>query len=89
MALGASQSGVLWLVLKDGALIAILGALAGVPIAVVIASRLREMLYAVTPFDPLILAAVLATLIVVVCTASVVPARRAALIDPATTMKTD
>ena len=89
MALGASQRGVLWLVLRDGALVAMLGSLAGVPIAMLIASRVREMLYAVTPFDPSILAAVLVTLIVVVCTASVIPARRAARIDPARTMRTD
>jgi hypothetical protein len=89
IALGASQRGVLWLALRDGAQVAVLGALAGVPVAVVIASRLRDMLYAVTPFDPLTVGAVLGTLIVVVCAASVVPARRASLIDPATTMRTD
>ena len=89
IALGASRRGVLWLALRDGAQAAVLGALAGVPIALVIASRLGEMLYAVTPFDPLTVAAVLGALIVVVCAASVVPARRATLIDPASTMRTD
>ena len=59
IALGASQRGVLWLALQDGAQAAVLGALAGVPIAVLIASRLRDMLYEVTPFDPLTVGAVL------------------------------
>ena len=89
MALGASQRGVLWLALRDGAQVAVLGALAGIPIALVIASRLREMLYAVTPFDPVTVGVVLAALIVVVFAASLVPARRATLIDPARTMRTD
>jgi putative ABC transport system permease protein len=89
IALGASRRGVLWLALRDGAQAAVLGALAGVPIALVIASHLGEMLYAVTPFDPLTVGAVLGALIVVVCAASVVPARRATLIDPASTMRTD
>jgi putative ABC transport system permease protein len=89
IALGASRRGVLWLALRDGAQVAVFGALAGVPVGVVIASRLRDMLYAVTPFDPLTVGVVLGTLIVVVCAASVVPARRATLIDPARTMRTD
>ncbi len=89
IALGESHRGVLCLALRDGAQVALLGALAGIPIAVVIASRLREMLYAVTPFDPLTVGAVLGTLIVVVCAASVVPARRATAIDPASMMRTE
>ena len=89
MALGASQRGVLWLALRDGAQIAVLGALAGIPIALLLASRLRDMLYAVTPFDPWTIGAVLGLLIVVVFGASLVPARRATLIDPARTMRTD
>ena len=89
IALGASQRDVLSLALRDGALVGVFGTLVGVPFAVVIASRLRGMLYAVTPFDPLTVGAVLGTLIVVVCAAAVVPARRATLIDPARTMRTD
>ena len=89
MALGASRRGVLWLALRDGAHVAVLGALAGVPVAWLLASRLRDMLYAVTPFDPLTIGVVLGALFLVVCVASLVPARRAALIDPAATMRTD
>ena len=89
IALGASRRGVLWLALRDAVLVSAIGALTGIPIAWLLASRVREMLYAVTPFDPLTVGAVLGTLIVVVCAASVVPARRATLIDPARTMRTD
>jgi predicted permease len=89
LALGASRSGVLWLALRDGAQAALFGALAGVPIAVVLASRVRDMIYVVRPFDPLTLAVVLGTLILVVFAASVVPARRATCVDPAATMRTD
>ena len=49
----------------------------------------RDMLYAVAPFDPLTVGAVLGALLVVVLAASLVPARRATLIDPARTMRTD
>jgi ABC-type antimicrobial peptide transport system permease subunit len=89
MALGASRRGVLWLALRDGAHVALLGALAGIPLALLLASRLRGMLYAVTPFDPLTIGAVLGALVLVVLAASLVPARRATLIDPVRTMRAD
>ena len=59
IALGASQRGVLWLALRDGANAAAIGALAGFPLALLLASQLRDMLYDVTPFDPLTVGAVL------------------------------
>jgi predicted permease len=89
LALGASRRRVLWLALKDGASVAALGALAGVPLAWLLASRLRDLLYAVAPFDPLTVGAVLGALLLVVLAASIVPARRATLIDPARAMRTD
>jgi predicted permease len=89
MALGASRRGVLWLALQDGARAAVFGALAGIPAALLIASRLRDMLYGVTPFDPATVAAVLGALTAVVCAASLVPARRATRVDPARTLRTE
>ena len=89
LALGASQTHVLRLALQDAARVTAVGAIVGIPAAVVTASLLRERLYSVTPFDPLTLSVVFATLILVVLGASFVPARRAVLIDPARTMKTD
>jgi ABC-type antimicrobial peptide transport system permease subunit len=88
MALGASRRGVLWLALQDGALVAVVGALAGIPLAGLLATRIRDMLYSVAPFDPLTVGAVLGALVLVVFAASLVPARRAALLDPARTMRT-
>ena len=89
MALGASGRGVLWIALRDGASVALLGALLGVPLALLLASSIRSLLYSVAPFDPLTVGTVLAALFVVVFAASLVPARRATLIDPAGTMRTD
>jgi putative ABC transport system permease protein len=89
MALGASQRHVLWLALGDGFRVAILGAVVGVPTAALLASRLREMLYTVAPFDPVTVISVLGALILVVLAASLVPARQAALVDAARTMRTE
>jgi ABC-type antimicrobial peptide transport system permease subunit len=89
LALGASRRRVLWLALRDGVSVALLGALAGVPLAWLLATRLRDLLYAVAPFDPLTVGAVLGALLLVVLVASIVPARRATLIDPARAMRSD
>jgi predicted permease len=89
MALGASGRGVLWLALKDGAHVALLGVMLGIPLALLLASSIRSLLYSVAPFDPLTIGSVLAALFLVVFAASLVPARRATLIDPARTMRTD
>lgn len=89
MALGASRRGVLWLALRDGAHVAVLGALAGIPLAWLIASRLRDVFYSVEPFDPLTVGAVLGALFLVVLGASLEPARRATRIDPARAIRMD
>jgi predicted permease len=89
MALGAQRSVVLRLALGEGARVALFGTLVGVPLAGVLAWRLRDMLYQVAPFDLLTLATVLSVLLMVVLVASLVPARRATLIDPATTMRVE
>ena len=89
IALGASRRRVLWLALRDAAQIASLGVVVGVPLALVLASQIRELLFEVAPFDPATLSAVLGALVVVVLASSLVPARRATLVDPANTMRTD
>ena len=89
IALGASRGRVLWLALRDGAHIAMFGVITGIPIAWLLASRLREMLFEVAPFDPVTIGIVLGTLLLVVLAASLVPARRATLIDPARAMRVD
>ncbi len=89
MALGASGRGVLWLALRDGANVALLGALLGIPLALLLASSIGNLLQSVAPFDPLTVGTVLAALFLVVFAASLVPARRATRIDPAGTMRTE
>jgi len=89
MALGASRQRVVWLVLRDGAGVGALGVIVGVPLAWSLASRLRDMLYEVTPFDGVTASVVVSVLLVVVVASALVPARRATRIDPATTMRTE
>src|SRR6185295_14659698 len=85
LALGAPRRGILWLALRDGTRVAFLGALAGVPLAWLLAARLRDVFFAVPPFDPLTIGVALGVLLTVVLAASIVPARSATLIDPVQT----
>jgi ABC-type antimicrobial peptide transport system permease subunit len=89
IALGASRRNVLWLALGEGAHVVMLGALAGVPLAWLLAFRIRDILYSVEPFDPPTIGGVLGLLYLVVLAAAFIPARRATLIDPAKIMRTD
>ena len=89
MALGAPRSRIVWLVVRGGAGIGALGVLIGVPLAWLLSSSNRDMLYDVTPFDALTAGVVAGALLVVVVVAALIPARRATLIDPATTMRAE
>ena len=89
LVLGASRRHVLASALRDAMTIAALGTIAGVPLAWLLASRMRGLLYEITPFDPVAATAAVAALVAVTLAASLMPARRATLIDPARTMRTD
>lgn len=82
MALGASRSHVLGLVLKQGALLAIAGAAAGLGIAFGLTRLMATLLYGVPATDPVTFVVMPLTLAAVVLAASYVPARRATKVDP-------
>lgn len=82
MALGAERGRVLALVLRDAGLLAMCGLVAGMAAALALTRVLRNMLFEVTPTDPLTYAAIALVLGVAVLAASWVPARRAARVDP-------
>ena len=59
-----------------------IGVAIGIVASLGLTQFLRSILYGVTPQDPVVLAAVTAVLIVVALAACIVPARRAASVDP-------
>jgi putative ABC transport system permease protein len=82
MALGASRLNVVKLVLR-GALLQIAVALAiGIPIAVAAGRAMAAQLFGVKPYDPRILLITAAALVAAAFLAAVIPARRAATLDP-------
>lgn len=82
MALGAERGSVLALVLRDGAILAAVGLAIGVLGALAVTRVLRSMLFEVTTTDPLTYIAMAVVLGLAVLAASLIPARRAARVDP-------
>ena len=82
MALGAQVVDVLKLVLRHAMLLAVIGIGIGVAGAFAVTRYLTSMLFGVKPIDTITFAAVAVVLAVVVFVACLVPARRAAKIDP-------
>jgi putative ABC transport system permease protein len=81
-ALGARTSDVLRLVIAEGLPPALVGVAAGTIAALALARVMRTLVFGVSASDPLTLAAVAATLVVIALIASLVPAYRALRLDP-------
>jgi ABC-type antimicrobial peptide transport system permease subunit len=81
-ALGAQMRDIVALVAGQSATIAGAGVALGLIASLGLGGLLRTLLYGVAPYDAFSFAAVAALLVVVATLASVVPARRAATIDP-------
>jgi putative ABC transport system permease protein len=82
MALGASVTDVLRLVVGRGLLLAVVGVFVGVGVALLLTGFLSSLLVGVSARDPLTFIAVPAALLAVALVASAVPAWRATKVDP-------
>jgi predicted permease len=82
MALGAQQSDVVKLVVRQGMALAIVGAVVGVGVALGVTRYLASMLYGVHANDPATIAGVAVLLTLVALAACYIPARRATRVDP-------
>jgi predicted permease len=82
MALGAGRADVLRMVLRQGTRMAIVGVAIGAGAAFGLTRLIANMLFGVSPHDPVTLSAVAALLIAVALAACYIPARRAVRVDP-------
>ncbi len=82
MALGAEPGSVLWLVLKEVALMVGIGVAAGVPLAIALGRVVQSQLFDLSAQDPVALVAAVALLALVALVAGYLPARRATCVDP-------
>ena len=89
MALGASVSGVVRSTLRAGLGMVATGVLLGLPATILATRLIRSLLFEIAPGDPLTYAGATAFLGGVTVVACLLPARRAAAIDPAAAFRTD
>jgi len=82
MALGASVRDLLRLVISRGLRLTIAGIVIGVIAALLLTRLMGNLLYKVSPRDPIAFGAALIVLIAVALVACLLPARRATRIDP-------
>jgi putative ABC transport system permease protein len=87
MALGASPSDILRMVLKQGLVLAVAGVVIGVVAALGLMRLLRTLLFEVSTSDVTTFAIVTSTLFVVALVACYLPARRATKVDPLTALR--
>jgi predicted permease len=89
IALGLPPAEAARMILWEGEAIAAAGATAGVAVFLLFAKLLRTLAFEVSPADPATLGAASVTVLIVATLATWIPARRAARIDPAETLKTE
>jgi ABC-type antimicrobial peptide transport system permease subunit len=82
MALGATRSTIVTLIVREGLLLIAAGAAVGLIVAAISTRLVTNQLFGVTPTDPLTYIAVTGALIVIALLACYIPARRASRVDP-------
>jgi len=89
MALGSQRSGILRLVFLSAIKLALVGCVLGLISAAAASRLLDSLLFAVSPFDPLVLSLAGVSVILLALVASLLPAVRAASINPMVALRTD
>jgi ABC-type antimicrobial peptide transport system permease subunit len=89
MALGANRGRVMGLVLRGAFLQIMIGLAIGIPASIGCARLISTQLYHVKGWDPVVLIASIAMLSLCALVASLLPARRAASIDPVRALRVE
>lgn len=87
VALGADQRAIRTLVLHAGLRLAVVGIACGAALAAGLAHAARTLLFGISPFDASTYLLLGGALLLVTATATYVPARRAATVDPLVTLR--
>jgi predicted permease len=82
MALGAQRRAVIWMVLRDVMILAVVGLAISLPVTFGASKIIESLLFEIKPGDPRALAAATAILLCAALAAGYLPARRASRIDP-------
>jgi ABC-type lipoprotein release transport system permease subunit len=87
MALGAERGSVVAMIMRGATVQIVLGLAIGVPVALICVRFVKTQLYEITNADAKVMAGAIVTLAVAACIAGLIPARRAASIDPARALR--
>jgi predicted permease len=89
LALGARQSAVIALVMRECLLLAAAGVVVGIGGSLALGRFARTLLYQINPTDGVSLLAAVALMLIVAAFAGFIPARRASRVDPVIALKAD
>jgi len=89
MALGAERGGVIAMVMRGAVIQTALGLAIGIPVALFCVRFVKTQLYEITSANSNVMMVAILTLGVAACVAGIIPARRAASIDPARALRTE
>ncbi|MGD0737371.1 MAG: ABC transporter permease [Terracidiphilus sp.] len=89
MALGAERTGVVAMVMRGALIQTVIGLAIGVPVALVSVRYVKTLLFDITGADAQVMLGAIITLAVAACVAGIIPARRAASIDPARALRAE
>src|SRR5579863_4500485 len=87
MALGAERSGVVAMILRSALLQTVIGLAIGVPVSFYAVALVKSQLFEMTTVSGGALAVAVGTLLAAACVAGLIPARRAASVDPARALR--
>jgi ABC-type antimicrobial peptide transport system permease subunit len=89
MALGADRGGVVAMILRSALLQTLLGLAIGIPVAFYGVTLVKSQLYELTTVSSGALVVAVGMLLAAACLAGVIPARRAASVDPVRALRTE
>jgi predicted permease len=89
MALGAARARILWLVLRQGMVMVGVGMALGIGLGGLLGQQLQLLLFGVTPWDVQVFSTTTMVLVATGLIATLVPARRAASVEPIVALRTE
>jgi ABC-type antimicrobial peptide transport system permease subunit len=89
MALGAQRTRVIGMVMRGAMLQALIGLAIGIPVAIFCVRFVKSQLYEITSVNTLVMAGAIGVLALAACIAGIIPALRAASINPVQALRVE